>query len=118
MLVVAAVPGVLIVTHVACLAGHLGSIRVILHVALNSLEVRALALPILPHGLYTESAVVVIKTRSPPTAWATSWIRNILKSPVDNVVATAIRAMRLTDGICISSTPVATTVSTSFATIQ
>jgi hypothetical protein len=42
-----------------CVAGHLGSMRVMLHVALNSLEVRALALPILPHGRYTESAVAV-----------------------------------------------------------
>jgi hypothetical protein len=93
-------------------------IGVVPHVALISLEVCARALPILPHGLYTDSAVTVSKTRRPPTACTTSWMRNSLKSPVGNVVATAIRAMRLTFGMCINKTPVATVVRTSFATIQ
>jgi hypothetical protein len=78
-------------------SGH--PIGVVPHVALISLEECARALPILPHGLYTDNAVTVSKTRKPPTACTTSWMRNSLKSPVDNVVATAIRAMRLTFGM-------------------
>jgi hypothetical protein len=41
---------------------------VITHVALTFLALGPPALPILPHGLYTESAVVVSRTSRPPTA--------------------------------------------------
>jgi hypothetical protein len=56
-----------------------GMIRLILHIALSPVRL-APAFPILPHGLYTENAVVRTNTANPPTAWTTNWTHSPPKS--------------------------------------
>jgi hypothetical protein len=65
--------------------------------------------------LYTDSVVVAIKIRRPPTAWTTSWIRRGRRSAPASVVAAAAADMRVTASICCSSTTVPAVVSTNFA---
>lgn len=74
---------------------------------------------VLPHGLNTDSVVIVSNTSKPPAAWTTSWTGNTPKSALDDVVAAAARPdMRLTAGMCPSRMRVAMVVSRNFAEIQ